>query len=88
MLTIHNLYSFNRTRIYKNWWVDKNGEEITKNVSYILPFTDSARFMTSSWSNLVNNLPEGLHRIRCILGDEGKKCENCGIKYKYCHCFF
>ena len=44
--------------------------------------------MTNSLSNLVNNLPEGLHRIRCTLGDEGKKCENCGIKYKYCHCFF
>ena len=44
--------------------------------------------MTNSLSNLVNNLPEGLHRIRCTLGNEGTKCESCGIKYKYCHCFF
>ena len=27
---------------------DKNGEEITKNISYILQFIDSARFMASS----------------------------------------
>ena len=31
--------------------IDKNGEEITKNVSYILQSIDSARFMAS----LVNN---------------------------------
>ena len=26
---------------------DKNGEEVTKNISYILKFVDSARFMAS-----------------------------------------
>ena len=31
--------------------IDKNGEEITKNISQILQFTDSARFMASSLSN-------------------------------------
>ena len=45
--------------------IDKNGEEITKNVSYILQFIDSARFMASSLSNLVNNLSEGIHKIKC-----------------------
>ena len=45
--------------------IDKNGEEITKNISYILQFIDSARFMASSLSNLVNNLSKGLHRIKC-----------------------
>ena len=34
---------------------DKNGQEITKNIFYILQFTDSARFMAKSLSNLVNN---------------------------------
>ena len=43
--------------------IDKNGEEITKSVSYILQFIDSARFMASSLSNLVNNISEGVHRI-------------------------
>ena len=47
--------------------IDKNGEEITKNISYILQFIDSARFMASSLSNLVNNLFEGIHRIKCNL---------------------
>ena len=43
--------------------------------------------MASSLSNLVNNLCEGLHRIKCKLGQEGKKCETYGIKYKYWDCF-
>ena len=66
--------------------IDKNGGEITKNISYILQFTDSERFMASS-SNLVNNLSEGHHRINCKLGHDDGKCETCGIKYKYCDCF-
>ena len=45
-------------------------------------FIDSARFMASSLSNLVNNLPEGIHRIKCIYGHINKKCETFGIKYK------
>ena len=36
--------------------IDKNGEEITKAVSYRLQFIDSARFIASLLSNLVNNL--------------------------------
>ena len=46
--------------------IDKNGKEITKMISYRLQFIDSARFMASSLSNLVNNLPEGIHKIKCI----------------------
>ena len=67
--------------------IDKKGEEITKNISYILQFIDSARFMASSLSNLVNNLSEGIHRIKCKYGHDDKKCETCGIKYKHCDCF-
>ena len=58
--------------------IDKNGEEITKN---------SARFMASSLSNLVNNLSKGIHRIKCKNGHHDKKCETCRIKYSYCDCF-
>ena len=43
--------------------------------------------MASSLSNLVSNLSEGLHRIKCKLGHEYKKCETCGIKNKYFDCF-
>ena len=52
--------------------VDKNREEITKNISYILHFIDSARFMANSLSNLVNNLSEGIHRIKCKFGHDEK----------------
>ena len=42
--------------------------------------------MASSLSNLVNNLSEGIHRIKCKYGHDDEKCEKCGIKYKYCDC--
>ena len=43
--------------------------------------------MANSLSNLVNNLPEGIHKIKCKHGHEDKKCETCGIKYKHCNWF-
>ena len=66
--------------------IDKNREDITKSISYILQFIDSARFMASS-SILVNNLSEGLPRIKCKSEHEDKRCETYGIKYKYCDFF-
>ena len=67
--------------------IDKHGEEITKNIFYILQFIHSARFMASSLSNLVNNLFEGIRRIKCKYVHVDKNCEACGIKYKYRDCF-
>ena len=58
-----------------------------KNISYILRFIDSARFMASSLSNLVSNLSEGFHKIICKYVHKHKKFETCGIRYKYCDCF-
>ena len=66
--------------------IHKNGEEVTKNISYILQFIDSARFMASSLSNLVNNLSQVIHRNKYKFGQDDKICEICGIKYKYCDC--
>ena len=43
--------------------------------------------MASSLSNLFNNLSEGINRIYCKCEHGNKKCETCGIKYKYCDCF-
>ena len=54
--------------------IDKNRKEITKNVSYILQFIDSARFMASPLSNLVNNFSEGIHRTKCNFGHNERKC--------------
>ena len=51
-------------------------KEITKKdkiikISYKIKFIDSFRFMSTSLSNLVNNLPESLHNNRCI------DCKSC-----------
>ena len=67
--------------------IDKNREEIKKHISYILQFIDRARFMSSSLSNLVNNLSGGIHKIKCKGRYNDKKCETCGITYEVCHCF-
>ena len=65
--------------------IDKNGEKITKNLSYILQFID--RLLAGSLSNLVQNLSEGIHKIKCKYGHHDKKCQTCRSKYKYCNCF-
>ena len=46
-------FTVSREKKYKNR-EDKNREEITKRMSYILQFIDSTRFMTSSLSSLAN----------------------------------
>ena len=43
--------------------------------------------MRNSLSNLVKNLSEGIHRLKCKFGLDDKKSETCGIKYKYCDCY-
>ena len=43
--------------------------------------------MASSLSNLVINLSEGIHKIKCKYPHNDKKCETCRIKYKVCDCF-
>ena len=43
--------------------------------------------MEISLSNLVNNISEGVHKIKCKYGQNDKKCETCGITFKHCNCF-
>ena len=43
--------------------------------------------MASSLSHLVNNLFEGIHKIKCKYRHDDKKCETSGTKYQYCDCF-
>ena len=59
----------------------------TKNISYILKLIDSARFMASSLSTLVNNFSEGIQQIKCEHGHDDKKCKTCEITYEVCDCF-
>ena len=44
-------------------------------------------FMTTSLSNLVNNLSEGIHKIKWKYKHNDKKCETCRIMYEVCNCF-
>ena len=53
----------------------KMDKKLQKKLSYILQFIDSARFMASSLSNLVNNLFEGIHRIKNKFEHDDKKSE-------------
>ena len=43
--------------------------------------------MASSLSNLVNNLSERIHKIKCKYGHDDKECETYRFKYKHCGCF-
>ena len=43
--------------------------------------------MESLSSNLVNNLSEGIHGIKCKYKYDDKTCEPCTIKYNYCAVF-
>ena len=47
---------------------------MAKNICYKLQFIDSARFMASVISNLVNIPFEGIHRVKCQFGQDGNKC--------------
>ena len=44
-----------------------------------LKFVDSTGFMASSLPNLVVNLTEGIHKIKCKYGN--KKSEKCKINF-------
>ena len=45
--------------------IDKDGNESVVNLSYKTKFINSASFMASSLSNLIDNLAEGIHKIKC-----------------------
>ena len=42
--------------------------------------------MTSSLSNLTDNLTEGIHKIKYKYEYDNRKCETCGVKHKDCEC--
>ena len=50
---------------------DNNGNDKITKIFYKIKFIDSCRFMSTSLSNLVSNLCEGLHNDRCI------DCKSC-----------
>ena len=55
--------------------IDKGKNESVVTISYRIKFIDSARFMSTSLSNLVDNLAEGICKITC------KDCD-CFLEYE------
>ena len=55
--------------------IDKDGNESIVTISYQMHFIDSARFMAKSVSNLVDNLTNRIHKIKC------KDCD-CFLEYQ------
>ena len=58
-------------------------------ISYEINITDSARFMVSSLSNLVDNLADGTHKIKCTDCDcflEYESVKDNLIRYKCLSC--
>ena len=53
---------------------DEDGNDKITKISYKIKFIDSFRFMSTSLSNLVDNLPEVLH---------GDKCTDCKLCFDY-----
>ena len=70
--------------------IDKDGSESVVTISYKIKFIDSARFITRSLSNLVDNLAEAIYKIKCKDGDCFLQCESVKdnlIKYKCLSCY-
>ena len=69
--------------------IDKDGNESIITTSYRIKFIHSARFMTSSLSNLVDNLAEETREIKCKNWECFLECESVNdslIKYTCLSC--
>ena len=70
--------------------VDKEVNQNIITISYKIKFIDSARFMATSLSNLVDNLAEGIHKIKhkdcdCFLEYENVKDNSINYKSPSCN---
>ena len=66
--------------------IDKDGNESVATISDKIKCIDSAIFMASSLSNLVDNLAEGIHKVKCKDFDyflEYESVKDNLIKYKF-----
>ena len=59
---VQNFFCSKKNEITK---IDKDGNKSVVNICYKITFINSARFMASLLSNLVDNLAEGIHKIKC-----------------------
>ena len=61
-------------KLQRNKKNDKDGNESVVTISYKIKFIDSARFMATSSSHLVDNLTERIQKTKC------KDCD-CFLEY-------
>ena len=52
---------------------------MTKVISYKLKFLDSPRFIAPSLSNLVDNLVEEIHTLKCKYAHDNKNAKHVGL---------
>ena len=56
------VFHSNKKKVAK---IDKDRNESVVTTSYKINFIDSARFMATSLSRLVDNLTEGIYKVKC-----------------------
>ena len=69
--------------------IDKDDNKSVVTISYKIKFTNSARFMATSLSNLVYNVTDGIHKFKCKYCDlflEYESVKDNLIKYKCFSC--
>ena len=79
----YKIFLFDRKRSDK---IDKDGNESVVTISGKIKCIDSTIFMASSLSNLVDNLAEGIHKVKCKDFDyflEYESVKDNLIKYKF-----
>ena len=52
--------------------IDKKWRNYKKTCQFQFQFIDTARFMASSLSNLINNLSKGIQKVKCKYGHDEK----------------
>ena len=83
---VHDFFRSNRIRSSK---VGKDGNQSIVTISNKIKFIDSARFMATSLSNLIDNLTKVMHNIKCEDCDcflENESVKKNSIKYKCLSC--
>ena len=66
--------------------IDKNGEKLQKNISYILQFIDSARFMAARYQILSIIFLKEFIKLNVNMDTMIKNVKLCGITYKVYNC--
>ena len=62
--------------------IEKEVKGLLKRKKALQKFIDSARFMASSLSNLINTYAEEIHQIKCKYGHDNIAGKTCGTKCK------